>query len=144
MLLYQTLMAQGLAAGRYQARPDDGLTLVDCRIVNAVRCVPPENRPKPAEIAACNRFLLGALTEMPNLETILALGVVAHDAVLKALGVRRVGFPFAHGALHALPQGLILADSYHVSRYNTSTRRLTAPMFQSVVAAIAHGRTARG
>jgi uracil-DNA glycosylase family 4 len=138
ILLYQTLLAHGFAQGAYEARPDDTLTLLDCRIVNAVRCVPPENRPLPVEIATCNRFLAAALAEMPRLRVILSLGLVSHDAVLKTLGLRRAAFRFVHGALHTLEPGrLTLADSYHVSRYNTSTRRLTTDMFELVIGRIA-------
>ena len=142
-MLYQTLLAYGFAHGDYDARPDDGLTLADCRIVNAVRCVPPANRPLPVEINTCNRFLAASLAEMPRLQIILSLGVVSHDAVLKALGLRRSLFRFAHGALHqlSLDRGRVtLADSYHVSRYNTSTRRLTSDMFEHVISRIAEIR----
>jgi uracil-DNA glycosylase family 4 len=105
-------------------------------VTNAVRCVPPLNKPEPAEIRACNGFLQGELAAMPNLRVVLALGVLAHEAFLRALGLRLSLTPFRHGAVHALPNGLLLADSYHVSRYNTSTRRLTAAMFEAVVAEV--------
>jgi uracil-DNA glycosylase family 4 len=140
ILLYETLLAHGFAHGAYEARPDDDMTLRDCRIVNAVRCVPPANRPLPAEITTCNRFLAAALAEMPRLRVVLSLGVVSHDAVLKALGLRRSGLRFMHGAVHELggrSAGLLLADSYHVSRYNTSTRRLTPQMFEHVIGRVA-------
>jgi len=133
-LLYETLIAAGLATGPYEERADDALTLTGCRVANAVRCVPPENLPKPAEIRACNPFLAGELAAMQRLRVILALGTLAHDALLRALGLRLAATRFAHGAIHALPDGRWLADSYHVSRYNTSTRRLTPTMFQEVVA----------
>ena len=133
ILLYAALLRAGFATGTYDQRPDDGLTLVDCRIANAVRCVPPENAPKPAEISACNAFLAATVAEMPRLRVALCLGTIAHDAVLRALGLRRAAYKFAHGTLHTLPSGLVLADSYHVSRYNTSTRRLTEPMFHAVM-----------
>lgn len=133
-LLYETLIAAGLATGPYEERADDSLQLTGCRVANAVRCVPPENLPKPAEIRACNGFLAGELAAMPRLRVVLALGTLAHDALLRALGLRLAATPFAHGAVHALPDGRWLADSYHVSRYNTSTRRLTPAMFQAVVA----------
>jgi uracil-DNA glycosylase len=133
MLLYETLIAHGFARGQYAAAPDDGLTLIDCRIVNAVRCVPPQNLPEPKEIATCNPFLQAELAAMPQLVAILALGVVAHSAVLRAHGLPAARLKFAHGAVHALSNGRALADSYHVSRYNTSTRRLTPEMFQSVI-----------
>jgi uracil-DNA glycosylase family 4 len=133
LLLYQTLLSAGLAEGRYAAAIDDGLTLKDTRIANSVRCVPPANLPEPAEVAACNRFLVGELQGMPNLRAVLALGVLAHAAVLRGCGIPPARIRFRHGALHELPDGLLLADSYHVSRYNTSTRRLTEEMFAAVV-----------
>jgi uracil-DNA glycosylase family 4 len=134
LLLYQTLLKFGLADGTYLAEPSDGLRLKDCRIANAVRCVPPANLPKPIEVTTCNRFLTGELRAMPNLKIVLALGVLAHEAVLRACGLGRSRIGFRHGALHALPDGLVLTDSYHVSRYNTSTRRLTTEMFEQVIA----------
>ena len=135
-LLYATLLAAGLAEGSYEERPDDGLVLTGCRVTNAVRCVPPANLPEPAEIRACNGFLQGELAAMPRLRVVLALGTLAHAALLRALGLKGSHARFAHGAVHALPSGLLLADSYHVSRYNTSTRRLTAEMFEAVVAEV--------
>ncbi len=134
ILLYQTLLRFGLARGSYGAEPDDGLMLTDCRIANAVRCVPPANLPEPREVTACNGFLHGELQGMPNLRLVLALGVLAHAAVLKACGIPPARVRFSHGAVHELPDGLLLADSYHVSRYNTNTGRLTEPMFEEVVA----------
>ncbi len=136
ILLYQSLLRFGFASGRYLADPADGLTLHDCRIVNAVRCVPPQNLPVPAEIKACNQFLTAELSAMTALRVILALGVLAHAAVLRALCLPVSRLKFAHGAMHGLPDGRILADSYHVSRYNTNTGRLTEPMFEAVVAEI--------
>ncbi len=136
LLLYGTLLGAGLAAGTYAADPADGLVLRDCRIVNAVRCVPPANLPQPAEARTCNRFLAAEMAAMPRLRAILALGVLAHAAVLRARGLRLAATPFRHGAIHALPEGLLLADSYHVSRYNTNTGRLTAAMFEAVVAEV--------
>ena len=133
-LLYDTLRKFGFARGAYDERADDGLALVDCRITNAVRCVPPENKPEPAEIAACNQFLAAELKRLPRLAAVVALGAIAHQAVLGALGHRRAAFPFAHGAVHALPDGLALADSYHCSRYNTNTGKLTTEMFEAVFA----------
>jgi uracil-DNA glycosylase family 4 len=135
LLLYATLQKFGLAEGDYRAESDDGLGLRNCRIVNAVRCAPPANLPLPAEVATCNAFLAAELGAMPNLVAALALGVTAHAAVLKACGVPASRVRFRHGALHRLPDGLVLADSYHVSRYNTSTRKLTTEMFESVVGA---------
>jgi uracil-DNA glycosylase family 4 len=110
------------------------LQLQDCRIVNAVRCVPPANLPVPAEIKSCNPFLAAELAAMPRLRVILVLGLLAHAAVLRSLGLRQALFKFKHGAFHALPGGVRLANSYHVSRYNTNTGRLTEAMFQAVVA----------
>ncbi len=135
-LLYATLSKFGLSEGRYDERADDGLALRGVRITNAVRCVPPENKPTAAEAAACRGFLAAEITAMPELDVILALGAVAHDAVLTALGVRKSTARFAHGAMHALPGGLLLADSYHCSRYNTNTGRLTEAMFYDVFAGI--------
>ncbi len=112
------------------------MELTGCRIANAVRCVPPENKPTPAEIRACNGFARAELSGMPRLRAVLALGVVAHSALLRAKGIPVARFPFAHGAIATLPDGLLLADSYHVSRYNTSTRRLTAQMFEDAVQAL--------
>jgi uracil-DNA glycosylase family 4 len=136
-LLYATLAKHGLSRGAYAARADDGLQLVGCRITNAVRCVPPANKPLPIEEATCRKFLENEIASLPGLTTILALGVVAHNQVLKALGLRRSVYPFKHGALHDLPNGLRLADSYHCSRYNTNTGVLTETMFDEVVGRIA-------
>ena len=135
LLLYRTLIGFGLAEGHYAADPSDGLALVGCRIANAVRCVPPKNLPTPAETRNCNSFLAAEIAGMPNLRVIVALGVLAHDAVLRACGVRLAAHRFAHGAIHALPGGIGLADSYHVSRYNTNTGRLTQAMFEAAIAA---------
>jgi uracil-DNA glycosylase len=132
-LLYSTLKEFGFAAGAYEARPDDGLTLVDCRITNAVRCVPPENKPTPEEIATCRPFLAATLEEMPSLAAVLALGRVAHESFVLACGARRAGYPFAHGRVHNIG-ALALFDSYHCSRYNTNTGVLTPDMFRAVVA----------
>ncbi len=132
-LLYQTLLRFGFATGTYGADPADGLALQDCRIVNAVRCVPPANLPVPAEVKACNQFLTAELRAMPELRVVLALGVLAHAAVLRACGIPQTRVRFRHGDIHELPDGLLLADSYHVSRYNTNTGRLTEPMFEAVV-----------
>ncbi len=132
-LLYATLLKFGFAQGDYRADPNDGLRLVDCRIANSVRCLPPENKPTPAEFTQCRPFLQAELAVMPEVKVILALGKGAHDQVLRALTVRPAGaYPFGHGRMHGLPTGLSLADSYHCSRYNTNTGRLTTPMFESV------------
>ncbi len=136
VLLYQTLLKFGLAEGRYGADPADGLTLNGCRVTNAVRCVPPGNLPTPAEITACNAFLSNELASMPRLCGVLALGGVSHKAVLRARGLRASHTAFQHGVIHSLPDGLLLADSYHVSRLNTNTGRLTTAMFEAVVAAM--------
>jgi uracil-DNA glycosylase len=135
-LLYQTLLRFGLARGDYGADPTDGLTLANCRVTNAVRCVPPANLPKPVEVGACNRFLTAEMAAMPRLTCVLALGGVAHSAVLAARGLRGSHAKFAHGKFYPLPGGLQLADSYHVSRLNTNTGRLTTEMFESVVTEI--------
>ncbi|MGH7045014.1 MAG: uracil-DNA glycosylase [Stellaceae bacterium] len=135
-LLYATLKKFALADGDYDARADDGLTLVRARITNAVRCVPPQNRPGSGEIAACRGFLSAEIAALPDLRAMLALGSIAHNAVLAAQGLRRGRYPFGHGALHLLPDGKLLADSYHCSRLNTNTGRLTAAMFEAVFAAL--------
>ena len=136
ILLYETLLKFGFATGRYGADPQDGLTLRGCRIVNAVRCVPPANLPQPIEVRTCNRFLRSELQGIRPLRAVLALGVLAHSAVLSACGIPLSRLRFSHGQIATLPDGLLLADSYHVSRYNTNTGRLTTEMFESVVAAL--------
>jgi uracil-DNA glycosylase len=133
-LLYRTLLKMGLARGQHDPASPDELELVDCMISNAVRCVPPQNKPKPDEIARCRQFLIGRIAALPNLTTLLAIGRIAHDSLLDALQVKRRDFLFAHGARHTLPGGLILFDSYHCSRQNTNTGRLTTAMFEKVVA----------
>jgi uracil-DNA glycosylase len=135
-LLYATLLDFGFADGSYAARPDDGLTLVDCMITNALRCVPPQNKPTPAEIGTCRPFLMSRLAAMPRLAVVLALGRIAHDSTLAALGARRSTYAFAHGARHDVRPNLALYDSYHCSRYNTNTGRLTPQMFCGVFQAI--------
>ena len=134
-LLYATLLEFGFPRGTYEARPDDGLMLHDCRIANAVRCVPPENKPLPAEINTCRPFLGATFSEMPNLSAIVALGRIAHDSTLKALGLRAAQAPFAHSATHDAG-AITLFDSYHCSRYNTNTGRLTQAMFHDVFAKV--------
>ena len=134
LLLYGTLIKFGFARGEYGERADDGLRLIDCRITNAVRCVPPANKPETDEIRTCGRFLTAEIAAMPRLAAVLALGQIAHHAVLAAYNHRRARFPFAHGAIHELTDGLILADSYHCSRYNTNTGQLTPAMFEAVFA----------
>jgi uracil-DNA glycosylase len=135
-LLYATLQKFGFATGRYDARPDDGLKLKDCMIANAVRCVPPQNKPEPSEIKNCRPFLVARLHQMPKLQVILALGLIAHEQVLAARGLKKSACKFAHGAKHSLNDGVQLFDSYHCSRYNTNTGRLTTDMFENVFADI--------
>ncbi|MGB3273899.1 MAG: uracil-DNA glycosylase [Xanthobacteraceae bacterium] len=130
-LLYATLIDFGFARGAYHASPDDGLQLTDCRITNAVRCVPPQNKPLPVEINTCRAFLVATLRDMPRLRAILALGRVAHDSTVKALGLRLSQTPFGHGAVHETGHAR-LYDSYHCSRYNTNTGVLTEKMFRDV------------
>jgi uracil-DNA glycosylase family 4 len=134
-LLYATLIEYGFARGHYQARPDDGLVLVDARISNAVRCVPPQNKPVGAEITTCRDFLQGTLAEMPRLRAVVGLGRIAHDSVVPALGGRRSAAPFGHGNAHEFGT-VTLFDSYHCSRYNTNTGVLTVPMFRQVFAQV--------
>ncbi|KIZ41495.1 MULTISPECIES: uracil-DNA glycosylase [Rhodopseudomonas] len=141
-LLYATLIEYGFAKGNYQARPDDGLQLIDCRIANAVRCVPPQNKPLPIEINTCRQFLSAVLETMPRLRAIVALGRVAHESTVKALGLRAVQAPFGHGAVHQAG-ALRLYDSYHCSRYNTNTRVLTPQMFRDVFARVRTDLAAR-
>jgi uracil-DNA glycosylase family 4 len=131
-LLYATLLKFGLAEGTYRERADDGLRLKSVRITNAVRCVPPENKPEPSEIKSCRPFLIEEMAALGQLKAILALGTLAHTQVLATLGLRQTAYKFAHEARHVLPNGLVLADSYHCSRYNTNTGRLTTEMFEAV------------
>lgn len=134
ILLYRTLHRHGFASQAEAVSRQDGLRLDDCRITNAVKCLPPENKPTPAEIRTCNRFLRTELEVLPERAVILALGQIAHKAVLQALELRQADYPFGHGAEHRLPRGRQLVDSYHCSRYNTQTGRLTDAMFDRVVA----------
>lgn len=134
-LLYETLADFGFVRGTYAERADDGLELADCRITNAVRCVPPENKPVPAEINTCRDYLSATIAAMPNLDTILVLGRIAHDSTVRALGEKPARVPFAHGRIQ--PVGRIsLVSSYHCSRYNTNTGVLTTAMFRTVFADI--------
>ena len=133
ILLYETLYEFGLATAPVSVSRDDGLRLLDCRISNSVKCVPPQNKPLPAEIANCNRYLAAELAQVADGTVLLALGAIAHGAALRALGLRLAAYRFAHGAEHSLPRGLLLVDSYHCSRYNTNTGRLTPEMFRTVV-----------
>jgi uracil-DNA glycosylase family 4 len=137
ILLYETLHDFGYASSPVSRVAADRIELADCRITNAVKCLPPENKPLPAEVANCNAYLAADLHTLAPGASILALGRIAHDAVLAALGLRRAHYAFGHGAIHALPDGLTLFDSYHCSRYNTNTGRLTRAMFRQVFAAVA-------
>ena len=133
VLLYETLHAFGWASAPISVSRDDGLALRGCRITNAVKCVPPANKPTPAEIATCNDFLRAELDALDPGTVVLALGAIAHAAVLRARGLRAAAYRFGHAAEHRLPDGRRLIDSYHCSRYNTQTRRLTPEMFRAVV-----------
>jgi uracil-DNA glycosylase family 4 len=137
VLLYETLYKYGFATRPQSISADDGLLLINCRISNAVKCLPPDNKPLPVEIATCNQFLAAELSQLADNSIILALGNVAHLAVLKAFDSKLKDFKFGHAARHRLPNGLVLYDSYHCSRYNTQTRRLTEAMFHEVFAMIA-------
>jgi uracil-DNA glycosylase len=132
ILLYETLHRFGFATLPVSESADDGLQLVDCRITNAVKCLPPANKPETAEIRQCNQYLKSELAALPAGTTVLALGNIAHAAVLMAQNLKPRAFPFAHGAVHRLPSGLRLYDSYHCSRYNTQTKRLTPAMFHEI------------
>jgi uracil-DNA glycosylase family 4 len=135
-LLYATLSDLGLSRGAFDKRPDDGLELLEVRITNAVRCVPPQNKPTPLEQKTCRPFLVDEMAAMPNLKGLLALGRISHEAILRTLGLKLKDYPFAHGALHHLPNGLILGESYHCSRYNQNTGRLTDRMFREALASL--------
>jgi uracil-DNA glycosylase family 4 len=145
ILLYATLFKFGLASAPVSSTAGDPLELKDARITNSVKCLPPENKPTPLEIKVCNRYLEAELEQSPDVRVILALGAIAHAAVLRASKVRPSEFRFAHGAEHVLSEGRMLLDSYHCSRYNTQTGRLTAAMFETVIeraAMLANGRGA--
>ncbi len=135
-LLYSTLYRHGFASRAESVSRDDGLELIDCRISNAVKCLPPQNKPELAEIRRCNTFLSAEIAASPALRVILTLGTIAHQAALEACGLRARAYPFAHHQIHQLPGGLRLVNSYHVSRYNTQTGRLTPAMFDAVLAEI--------
>lgn len=132
-LLYPTLKTFGFAKGEFGATADDGFSLIDVKVTNAVRCVPPENRPTGPEISTCNGFLAEEIRSLSNLRMILALGTIAHGATLGALGKKKSATPFRHGAFHFLEDAPVLVDSYHCSRYNTNTGRLTTAMFEAVI-----------
>jgi uracil-DNA glycosylase len=143
ILLYRTLHKYGFASAPESVSAADGLQLIGCRITNAVKCLPPQNKPEPAEIRQCNAYLANEIAGLGNDVAILALGTIAHQAVLRALGLRLKDFPFGHGAVHALPGGASLYDSYHCSRYNTQTKRLTVEMFEAIFAEIRHNLPGR-
>lgn len=132
LLLYRTLHRFGFASQPESHSRDDKLKLIDCRITNAVKCVPPQNKPTPQEIRTCSHYIDAELAQSPHDAVFLALGSIAHTAVLRAFGLKASSYPFAHAAEHVLPDGRILLDSYHCSRYNTQTRRLTEAMFVKV------------
>jgi uracil-DNA glycosylase family 4 len=138
ILLYKTLHAHGFASAPESISADDQQTLIDCRITNAVKCLPPANKPLPAEVQQCNRYLATELLGVPVGGVIVALGAIAHGAVLRAFGLKPGQARFAHGAEHELPRQLLLVDSYHCSRYNTQTRRLTRPMFDRIFVRARH------
>ncbi len=131
-LLYPTLIKYGWANGEYKADPHDGLQLAGALITNAVRCVPPQNKVTPQEIRTCNSYLQATIQKLTELKVILSLGAVSHSAVLTAFGLKKSAYPFGHGAVHDLPRGIVLIDSYHCSRYNTNTGVLTTEMFENV------------
>jgi uracil-DNA glycosylase len=133
ILLYETLHKFGLANGPVSTAADDGLELNDARITNSVKCLPPQNKPLPMEIKVCNDFLRAELEQSPSVRVILALGAIAHGAVLRACDLRPAAHRFAHGAEHLLSADRVLLDSYHCSRYNTQTRRLTGDMFEDII-----------
>jgi len=133
ILLYRTLHKFGLASASESIAADDGLALLDARITNSVKCLPPANKPLPAEVKECNAYLRAELKQSRSARVILALGAIAHGAVLRAFDLRAAAFRFAHAAEHDLGAGRLLLDSYHCSRYNTQTRRLTTEMFEGVI-----------
>ncbi|AMW35264.1 uracil-DNA glycosylase [Haematospirillum jordaniae] len=132
-VLYPTLVKYGLAQGVFRADPSDGLELSGARVTNAVKCVPPENKPTPEEQRQCRHFLAADIAAMPDLRAILALGRIAHDSVLTVLNERRSQWPFAHGRIHHIPGKTVVVDTYHTSRYNVNTGRLTLDMFERVI-----------
>lgn len=144
ILLYETLHRFGFSGRSVSVAADDGLTLEGCRITNAVKCLPPQNKPEPEEIWRCNAYLREEIAGLRAATAILALGVIAHAAVLRALDLKAKDFVFGHAAFHALPNGLALYDSYHCSRYNTQTKRLTPAMFEAVFARICADSSRRG
>jgi uracil-DNA glycosylase family 4 len=135
-LLYRSLLKVGLARGHHDLTAPGALHLVDCMITNALRCVPPANKPSTSEIAHCRQFLVARIAALPDLRALLALGRIAHDSTLEALSLKRSRYPFAHGARYKLEDGIVLFDSYHCSRQNTNTGRLTTAMFETVLGTI--------
>lgn len=133
VILYDALAAHGLGQGTYRAEPDDGFALVDTRVTNAVRCVPPENKPTPGEVATCRTFLAGEIDLAPRPRVILALGRIAHESVLRVFGRKMSQMPFAHGSVHRIDDATTLVSSYHTSRYNIQTNRLTRPMVDDIM-----------
>ena len=133
-LLYETLQKYGLAEGVYEERIDDGLRLTGCVILNSVKCLPPQNKPLPAEVATCRRYYEATLERLPNVRVLVALGQIAHVNAVRSAGGRQADYKFAHLAEHRLPDGRLLIDSYHCSRYNQNTGRLTREMFEAVFA----------
>jgi len=136
ILLYRTLFEFGFSNHPESISRDDGLELYDCCITNAVKCLPPQNKPLPGEVRQCNRYLGNELAQLPEASVILGLGRIAHDAVVRAMGLRSASYPFGHGQVHRLANGRRLVDSYHCSRYNTQTRRLTGEMFAAVFSTV--------
>ncbi len=134
ILLYETLYEYGFSSGPVSESADDGLQLIDCRITNSVKCLPPENKPIGSEVANCNAYLVNELELLPNPEVVLALGGVGHKALIRALGLRQADYPFGHGAEHRIDGRFLVRDCYHCSRYNTNTSRLTGAMFREVFA----------
>ena len=133
-LLFATLLKFGLAEGTYEERPDDSLRLKGCIILNSVKCLPPQNKPLPDEVATCRRYLEASLERLPNVRVLVALGRIAHDNAVRVSGGRLADYPFVHLAEHRLADGRVMIDSYHCSRYNQNTGRLTTEMFESVFA----------
>jgi len=144
ILLYETLFRFGFGSSPVSKSGDDGLELRDCRVTNAVRCLPPENKPTTREVDTCNAYLTDELRTMPAGGFVLALGTIAHRAVLRALGLKLSAFRFGHGAEHDIGHDLTLVDSYHCSRYNTQTRRLTTAMFQDIFSGLRAALDAAG
>lgn len=135
-LLYPALIKFGFASGIFKERPDDGLTLLDCRVTNAVRCAPPQHKLETSDKNHCLPFLAKEIAAMPKLRVLLAIGAKAHESILQGLQIKPRPFPFKHGTLHELPGGLVLADSFHTSQYNVNTGRITEAMFEEIVSRI--------